>query len=70
MALNIKNRAVEQLAEDVAKLTGENKTEAIRKALEERKAKLSRGVNLSKRERWQAFLEHDVWPTILNRLTF
>lgn len=64
MALNIKNRAVEQLAEDIARLTGESKTEAVRKALEERKAKLSQDFRHSKRERWQAFLEQDVWPTI------
>lgn len=64
MALNIKNRAVEQLVEDVASLTGESKTEAVRRALEERKARLKQGIRLSKRERWQAFLEQDVWPTI------
>ncbi len=40
MALNIKNADVERLAAEVSKLTGENKTQAIRKALEERKARL------------------------------
>jgi len=33
MALNIKNPEVERLAADVARLTGESKTEAIRRAL-------------------------------------
>ena len=37
MALNIKNPEAEQLASEVAALTGETKTEAIRVALFERK---------------------------------
>ena len=41
MALNIKNADVERLATEVARLTGESKTEAIRRALEERR-RLSR----------------------------
>jgi antitoxin VapB len=36
MALNIKNPQVEQLAAEVARLAHETKTEAIRRALEER----------------------------------
>lgn len=64
MALNIKNPKVERLAADVAALTGESKTEAIRKALEERKTRLSLGGAQSQRERWLEFLEREVWPTI------
>ena len=64
MALNIKNPQVERLAADVAALTGESKTEAIRKALEERKNRLSLGGAQSQRERLQRFLEEEVWPTI------
>lgn len=64
MALNIKNPQVERLAADVAALTGESKTEAIRKALEERKTRLSLGGAQSQRERWLEFLEREVWPTI------
>ena len=37
MALNIKNTEVERLAAEVAELSQETKTEAIRRALEERK---------------------------------
>src|SRR5260370_42263048 len=40
MALNIKNRDVEELAAEVAKMTGETKTEAIRRALAERHQRL------------------------------
>ncbi len=64
MALNIKNPQVERLAADVAALTGESKTEAIRKALEERKNRLSLGGAQSERERLWRFLEEEVWPTI------
>ena len=39
MALNIKNPEVERLATEVAQLARETKTEAIRRALEERKAR-------------------------------
>jgi antitoxin VapB len=40
MALNLKNEEVERLAADVSALANESKTEAIRRALLERKAKL------------------------------
>ena len=36
MALNIRNRRTEALAADLARLTGETKTEAITKALRDR----------------------------------
>ena len=39
MALNIKNEKVEQLAKEVADITGESKTAAILRALEERRTK-------------------------------
>src|SRR6266446_5355278 len=40
MALNLKNAEVERLAAEVARLTGESKTEAIRRALDERRRRL------------------------------
>ena len=42
MALNIRNPETEQLAETVAKLTGETKTQAVTKALRDRLARLRR----------------------------
>jgi len=36
MALNIRNEEAEKLAAEVAKLAGESKTEAVRKALQDR----------------------------------
>jgi antitoxin VapB len=42
MALNIRNAETERLAEALAKLTGESKTEAVTKALRDRLARLRR----------------------------
>jgi antitoxin VapB len=64
MALNLKNAEVERLAADVARLTGESKTEAIRKALEERKRRLKAVSTPDRRARVLRFLEKKVWPTV------
>jgi antitoxin VapB len=42
MALNIRNATTEELAEDLARLTGESKTEAVTQALRERLERLKR----------------------------
>ena len=42
MALNIRNSEAEKLAEALAKLTGETKTEAVTQALRDRLARLNR----------------------------
>lgn len=64
MALNIKNAAVERLASEVAQMTGETKTETIRKALEERKARLRLDITEGRAERLRRFLEREIWPQI------
>lgn len=65
MALNIKNREVEQLAVEVAGLSGETKTEAIRRALIERKQRLKAvGDRSPKLDRWERFLRNRVWPQV------
>jgi len=62
MSLNIKNPEVLALAEEVARMTGETKTEAIRKSLDERRRTL--GVDLRDRaERHRALLE-EFWATV------
>ena len=48
MALNLKNEEVERLAAEVARMTGESKTEAIRRALQERRERL-KGRSLEQR---------------------
>ena len=65
MALNIKNPSVERLATQVALATGETKTEAIRRALEERHHRLTyRLAEGSRGERFLRFLEDEVWPAL------
>ncbi len=64
MPLNIKNKAVERLATEVARRQGVTKTEAVRRALE---AQLDRSAEPSSADRaahLAAFLERDVWPFI------
>lgn len=62
--LNIKNQEVERLATEVARLTGESKTEAIRRALEERRRRLRRYSVDDRRARVLRLLETKVWSTL------
>lgn len=65
MALNIKNRDVEALLDDVVKMTGESKTEAVRKALEERRQRLALQVMAPQGGgRLITFLKEEIWPQI------
>jgi antitoxin VapB len=65
VALNIKNREVERLAAEVAEMARETKTQAIRRALEDRKAKLQAEQNDTPRRRGvREYLEKYIWPTI------
>jgi antitoxin VapB len=64
MALTLKNLQVEALANEVAALTGETKTEAVRKALLERRERVrSVRSGVPKRDLGR-FLETHVWPVI------
>lgn len=65
MALNIKNADVERLAAEVAALAHETKTEAIRRALMERRARLeARAGKPGRRKSLRAYLEQNVWPLV------
>ena len=64
MAMNIKNAEVERLAAEVARLTGESKTEAIRRALDERRGRLRNASTNDRRARVLKFLEKKVWRTL------
>ena len=64
MPLNLKNADVERLATEVAELTGESKTEAIRKALEERRRRLKGAAVPERRDRMLRFLKAKVWSGI------
>ena len=69
MAMNIKNDKVERLAEEVARITGESKTAAILRALEERKERIAFEPS-GKPQLAQVldFLEREIWPSIPRKL--
>jgi antitoxin VapB len=65
MALNIKDPETERLAAEVAALTGETKTRAVRIALEERRERLAADRGAEERiARLRALLENEIWPQI------
>jgi len=65
MALNIKNEEVERLVEEVARLSGENKTTAVKRALAERRERLVlRVADTDCGARLRRFLEGEVWPRV------
>lgn len=65
MPLNIKNPEVERLAAELAGLTGESKTEAIRQALLERRRRMRMRVSPEARaRRLRTFLEREVWGRV------
>ena len=61
MSLDLKNDEVVSLANEVALLAHETKTEAVRRSLEERRERLLRR---SRRQPLSQFLEQQVWPLI------
>jgi antitoxin VapB len=64
MALNIKNSEVERLVDEVARLAGETKTEAVRQALLERRRRLVYRSGRNRRDRVMTLLQLDVWPSV------
>ncbi len=65
MALNIKNQDVERLLNELVQLTGESKTEAVRKALTERRQHLVLTQGIAKsRAHLRTFLQEEIWPQI------
>jgi antitoxin VapB len=65
MALNIKNQDVETLLDKVVKMTGESKTEAVRKALEERQQRLAlHSMTSYDPSQLNTFLNEEIWPQI------
>jgi antitoxin VapB len=65
MALNIKDSETEQLAAEVAALTGESKTRAINTALRERRERLvATRTAVDRRASLLRFLADEAWPQI------
>ena len=64
MALNINDPEVERLVAEIAAMTGETKTAAVRKALEERRDRLAlRRDQRDRRARLSRFLER-FWASV------
>ena len=70
MALNIKDQETEKLAAEVAELTGDSKTGAVREALRQRRARLEleRGGKEKRRGDLLHFMETEIWPQIPEEL--
>jgi antitoxin VapB len=65
MALNLKNPDVERMVDELAGLTGESKTETVRRALFERRDRLTcRITRNSRREKLLRLLEREIWPLV------
>jgi antitoxin VapB len=64
MALTLKNPQVEALVSEVAQMTGESKTEAVRKALLDRRDRLRLIHGVTPKRDLKRFLETHVWPFI------
>lgn len=65
MALNIKNDEVERLVDEVARMSGESKTTAVKIALAERRARLAlRVADTDRGKRLRRFLEGEMWPRV------
>ena len=65
MQLNIKDPTTVALAAEVAGMTGESKTQAVRVALEERRRRLRERMSPeARREAFHRFLEEEIWPHI------
>lgn len=67
MALNIKDTETEKLAAEIAEMTGDTKTGAVREALREKRGRLKmdlgRGEGKPKRSALEV-LEQEVWPLL------
>jgi len=65
MALNIKDPETERLAAEVAALTGETKTGAVKNALLERRSRLTaKAAQQDRAERLRRFLTDEAWPQV------
>jgi antitoxin VapB len=65
VALTIKNVEVERLATEVAQLTGESKTQAIKVALQERRGRLASGIDPAARTAaLLEFMEQEIWAHV------
>ena len=63
--MNIKDPEAERLAAEVARMTGESKTGAIRSALADRKERLAYRIGRrDRRKELLRILEEEIWPAV------
>lgn len=63
--MNIKDPEAERLAAEVARMTGDSKTGAIRSALADRKERLEYRIGRrDRRKELLRILEEEIWPAI------
>jgi antitoxin VapB len=69
MAMSIKDRDAERLAAEIAAMTGESKTRAVRVSLQERRDRLSlHFAGGDRRDDLLRFLREEIWPSVPSRL--
>lgn len=70
MALNIKDTETEKLAAEIAEMTGDTKTGAVREALREKKRRLDLRSESkeTRRQSLREFMETEIWPQIPEEL--
>lgn len=65
MALTIESQIIEKLLDELVQLTGESRTEAVQRALEERRQRLSPPSALSGKETaFLDFLQTEIWSQV------
>lgn len=64
MAMSIKNPELEQLAQQLSRLTRSSKTEVIRQALKEKRDRLTLVEGLDRKKQLLSYLENRVWPSL------
>ena len=62
--MSIKNPELEQLADQLSRLTSSSKTEVIRQALKEKKQRLAAAQGFDRKQRLVSYLENRVWPSL------
>ena len=69
MAISLRNAQLDQLLDQVTKITGEKKTEAIIQALEERLLRLKTApVGKKTAGKLEEYLREAIWPSIPERV--
>jgi hypothetical protein len=64
MSIHISNSSIEKLLNEITQITGESPTEAVHKALEERRHRLTTRTTTHDDAELLSFLQKEVWSQI------